>query len=191
MNGYCAAYDTDEQRLVNYIDEDCTEFEENACPTRYLSTDIFKYTGCYNLIESRSRLDVRCRSSDNSDILSSLSPVHVILSIIIGILATLLAIQSVFTYKLRRKYQHAGENKNVNNNKNPTDPEIPVDEDSSHYHEEYIDESTGKTLWLRYPRTKTIVKYIYKNDKKHYDYGEILPIHEKEPEHERKLDQTV
>ncbi|XP_048767066.1 carboxy-terminal kinesin 2-like isoform X2 [Ostrea edulis] len=50
LQGYCAYFNSDEDRIRNLLAADCSKFP-NPCPNRYMSTDAFKYTACYDLIK--------------------------------------------------------------------------------------------------------------------------------------------
>ncbi|XP_062605932.1 protein claret segregational-like, partial [Saccostrea cucullata] len=48
MQGFCAYFNVDEKRIRNLFAADCSKFTI-PCPTRYHSTEAFKYPVCYDL----------------------------------------------------------------------------------------------------------------------------------------------
>lgn len=39
--GFCAIYNTEEMKVIDDFNIDCTNFTEGPCPTRYISTDAY------------------------------------------------------------------------------------------------------------------------------------------------------
>ncbi|XP_062574686.1 uncharacterized protein LOC134236527 [Saccostrea cucullata] len=48
ISGYCAMFSRDEKRIKNNFSLDCTQ-SNKPCPSRYISTDAYKYQSCYNV----------------------------------------------------------------------------------------------------------------------------------------------
>ncbi|XP_061177277.1 protein claret segregational-like [Saccostrea echinata] len=49
MQGFCAYFNVEQNRIRNLYAADCSKFT-TPCPTRYESTEAFKYPACYDLI---------------------------------------------------------------------------------------------------------------------------------------------
>lgn len=47
ISGFCAIYNTEEMKVIDDFNRDCTSFTNGPCPTRYISTDAYMYQGCY------------------------------------------------------------------------------------------------------------------------------------------------
>lgn len=39
--GFCVIYNTEEMKVIDDFNRDCTNFTEDPCPTRYISTDAY------------------------------------------------------------------------------------------------------------------------------------------------------
>ncbi|XP_056016270.1 uncharacterized protein LOC125674363 [Ostrea edulis] len=52
MLGYCAEYNVEGARIQDHYKRKCTEYSP-PCPNRYISTDAYQVTGCYELVQGR------------------------------------------------------------------------------------------------------------------------------------------
>ncbi|XP_062606759.1 protein claret segregational-like [Saccostrea cucullata] len=104
MQGFCAYFNVYENRICNLYAADCNKFT-TPCPTRYHSTEAFKYPACYDLIKvyatvapNRSPTNMSTNSTfgssesisksvdtDDTSILPIILPVIIVILIIIGI----------------------------------------------------------------------------------------------------------
>ncbi|XP_056015862.1 uncharacterized protein LOC125674591 isoform X2 [Ostrea edulis] len=67
LTGYCGYYDTVIGKIVNDVKKDCTLFNE-PCPTRYNSSEAYKYQECYRVTKNRNGCGIErdCKSSEES-----------------------------------------------------------------------------------------------------------------------------
>ncbi|XP_062585483.1 uncharacterized protein LOC134247157 [Saccostrea cucullata] len=65
VSGYCADFDTIQNKVTENHNIDCTKLEP-ACPKRYVSTDVYKYPSCYKLKENNQSFEKTTHSSQIS-----------------------------------------------------------------------------------------------------------------------------
>ncbi|XP_062579295.1 uncharacterized protein LOC134241249 [Saccostrea cucullata] len=76
--GYCTEFNEEGLLIQDHYAKDCTEFD-NPCPTRYLSTDAYKYQGCYKLLATNTM-------GSHSGKMDSLVIGEIVMGILVGIL---------------------------------------------------------------------------------------------------------
>ncbi|XP_056015856.1 uncharacterized protein LOC125673605 isoform X2 [Ostrea edulis] len=55
ISGFCVMFNTDEKRVIDNFRLDCTKFRD-PCPTRYISTDAYKYQKCYEVLNKTKQI---------------------------------------------------------------------------------------------------------------------------------------
>nr|XP_022290811.1 uncharacterized protein LOC111102397 isoform X2 [Crassostrea virginica] len=110
LTGFCGFYDTDAGRIYNDVNKDCTKFDESPCPKRFNSSDIYKYTGCFDITEEDKKVQSFTSSEQHLPSLISSeqhlpwlisNTVIAVISLITSVIILLVAI--AFLYQRSRK----------------------------------------------------------------------------------------
>ncbi|XP_062574687.1 uncharacterized protein LOC134236528 [Saccostrea cucullata] len=108
MSGFCPMFNTKEERVIDNFKLDCTSFKEGEkCPSRFISTDAYKYQKCYEhvrkKIENNTTTNIKTCKYGHTTSSGSESNVSLIVAIVIVALLTVLVIVLFILLLLARK----------------------------------------------------------------------------------------
>ncbi|XP_052711970.1 uncharacterized protein LOC128186230 [Crassostrea angulata] len=95
ISGFCAIYNTEEMKVIDDFDRDCTNLTGGPCPTRYISTDAYMYQGCYgkrNTSTSLPSTEKQVHVSTDCTLPAALIAIIIVLSLLSLILSLLLVL---------------------------------------------------------------------------------------------------
>lgn len=98
ISGFCAIYNTDEMKVIDDFNRDCTNFTSGYCPTRYISTDAYMYQGCYEKrntstpLPSTDKQCFRVHVSTDCTLPAAIIAIIIVLSLLSLILSLLLVL---------------------------------------------------------------------------------------------------
>ncbi|XP_062574685.1 uncharacterized protein LOC134236525 [Saccostrea cucullata] len=132
ISGYCAMYSIPDARVIDNEKYDCTKYTP-PCPTRYLSSEAYKYSVCYEIVRPAVTLfmtqvskaeEISTQSTEEVTPTAKFTSVHLILTIIIPAIL-LLALFGGFVF-LRRiisvKRESRENDMHVDNNEMENEP---------------------------------------------------------------------
>ncbi|XP_078330783.1 uncharacterized protein LOC144624725 isoform X2 [Crassostrea virginica] len=128
LTGFCGFYDTNNGRIYNDVKKDCSMFDKSPCPSRFNSSDIFKYPGCYEIRKENKKDSSLAFAEQYFPWIKSNSIVSII-SLILLILFMIVLLAFALYYRKSRNKNEEDPNDTVpkesdpfiNNNRSETD----------------------------------------------------------------------
>ncbi|XP_048727972.2 uncharacterized protein LOC125645962 isoform X2 [Ostrea edulis] len=150
IQAYCVDYNTVSERITENYDASCASFTP-PCPSRYISTDAYKYQGCYNIATRTTVLDttksdipfsitqITPTTEDDSLPIQSVIPIVVLIIFAVVFCATTL----LLVRWIKRLHQQKDSSKERSQTQSELDIEMQnlIGDDADPTHSDYPDKS--------------------------------------------------
>lgn len=103
MSGFCAIYNTDEMKVIDDFERDCTKLSEETCPSRYISSEAYMYQKCYMKKSSNTIPDRSIGTKETNDCIMS-SVIAIVVTVLV-LAITSLVVFITLRLKISKKAQ--------------------------------------------------------------------------------------